>query len=82
MVTVGMGMGVAPGADMEIARAALFHGAGGIDDARPKGFGALVDCDRGARDHMLGLAYCRKPWGHCLVGDPREASFHRRTGGG
>ena len=56
MVTVRMGMGVAPSADMEIPRAALFHGAWGIDDARPKGFGALVDCDRGARDHVLCLA--------------------------
>jgi len=41
-----------------------------------------VDCDRGARDHVLGLAYCRKSWRHFLVGDPREASFRRRTGGG
>src|SRR5262249_62275964 len=41
--------------------------------------GRDTDCDRGARDHALGLAYGRKPWGHCLVGGPGEAPFRRRT---
>src|SRR5262249_15589478 len=80
VVTVRMVMGVAPGADMEIPRAALFHGGRGIDDPRPKGFGVLVDCDRGARDHVLGLAYRRKPGGIASI--PREASFRRRRGSG